>query len=147
MMPDIRLIDANAIVEKLKSYYEALSHDVQFELIRRDEVSSCIAELINAPTIDAQPVKHGHWEVKWKKEDYHEMDSGEYAWQYSKSVVHVTCSYCRNDIDSFEWDKSGKNAGGLREMAYKLQFNRIDSMKKPYCPNCGAKMGGDADER
>lgn len=55
-MPDVRLIDANAIVEKLKSYYEALSPDVQSELIRRDEVSSCIAELINAPTIDAQPV-------------------------------------------------------------------------------------------
>lgn len=61
-MPDVRLIDANAIVEKLKSYYEALSHDVQSELIRRDEVSSCIAELINAHTIDIQPVKHGTWE-------------------------------------------------------------------------------------
>ena len=60
-MPDVRLIDANAIVEKLKSYYEALSPDVQSELIRRDEVSSCIAELINAPTIDAQPVKRGKW--------------------------------------------------------------------------------------
>lgn len=60
-MPDVRLIDGNAIVEKLKSYYEALSPDVQSELIRRDEVSSCIAELINAPTIDAQPEKHGKW--------------------------------------------------------------------------------------
>lgn len=57
----MKLIDANAIVEKLQSYYEALSPDVYSELIRRDEVSSCIAELINAPTIDAQPVKHGHW--------------------------------------------------------------------------------------
>ena len=61
-MPDVRLIDGNAIVEKLKSYYETLSPDVQSELIRRDEVSSCIAELINAPTIGAQPVKHGKWE-------------------------------------------------------------------------------------
>jgi hypothetical protein len=57
----MRLVDADNIVAKLKSYYEALSPDVQSELIRRDEVSSCIAELINAPTIDAQPVKHGHW--------------------------------------------------------------------------------------
>jgi hypothetical protein len=63
-MPDVRLIDANAIVEKLQSYYESLSHDVYSELIRRDEVSSCIAELINAPTIDAQPVKRGKWETK-----------------------------------------------------------------------------------
>lgn len=64
-MPDVRLIDANALVEKFQSYYESLSPDVYSELIRRDEVSSCIAELINAPTIDAQPVKQGHWIRKY----------------------------------------------------------------------------------
>lgn len=62
-MDDVRLIDSKPILEKLKVYYDALSPDVQSELIRRDEVSSCIAELINAPTIDAQPVKHGEWIV------------------------------------------------------------------------------------
>lgn len=115
------------------------------DVIRKmsDEVSSSISELLNAPTIEAQPVKHGAWEVEWRKKDYYEMDSGVYAWQYSKSVVHVTCSCCGADIDSFDWDKSGKGAGGLREMAYKLQFDRIDSVKKPFCPNCGADMRGD----
>lgn len=52
MMLDVRLIDANAIVEKLQNYYETLSPDIYSEMIRRDEVSSCIAELINPVKIN-----------------------------------------------------------------------------------------------
>lgn len=96
-MPDIRLIDANAIVEKLKSYYEYLSPDVQSELIRRDEVSSCIAELINAPTIDAIPRE------KWNelKETIIEMrDNG---------CTSLACKFLTNLMEILE--KEGKNDG------------------------------------
>lgn len=99
-MPDVRLIDANAIVWKLKSYYEALSPDVQSELIRRDEVSSCIAELINAPTIDA--IQREKWNEL--KETIIEMrDSGGTATQ------KVACKFLTNLMEILE--KEGKNDG------------------------------------
>ena len=90
-MPDVRLIDGNAIVEKLKSYYETLSPDVQSELIRRDEVSSCIAELINAPTIDAQMAKHGKW-----LETHCDLICGVCKWEYSDELPYMS----RNGYDS-----------------------------------------------
>ena len=68
MMLDVRLIDANAIVEKLQNYYETLSPDIYSEMIRRDEVSSCIAELINAHTVDAQPTADIN--VKFNESDF-----------------------------------------------------------------------------
>lgn len=120
-MPDIRPIDANAIVEKLQRYYESLSPDVQSELIRRDEVSACIAELINAPTIDAQPVKHGHW-----------VDYG--------SGVGMYCSECRHRI---------RYRNGIRETTKfsdgEFEFVQYASKNGYYnfCPKCGAKMDGD----
>ena len=109
-MPDVRLIDANAIVEKLQSYYEALSPDVQSELIRRDEVSLCIAELINATTIDAQPVKNGYW-VQLPKA----LNPNENPCQ---------CSNCKSVVSFY-----------------------YGYPKSKYCPNCGAKMDGYADEQ
>lgn len=56
-MDDVRPIDANALIKKLQIYYESLSPDVYSEFIRRDEVSSCIAALMDAPTVDAESVK------------------------------------------------------------------------------------------
>lgn len=80
------------------------------------------------------------WDVTWRREDYHEMETGEYAWQYSQSVVHVTCSSCGRDSGSFVWSKKGKGESGLDGMAYKLQFERIAKLKTPYCAYCGKKM-------
>ena len=125
-MPDVRLIDANAIVEKLQSYYESLSPDVYSELIRRDEVSSCIAELINAPTIDAQPVMLGKW-----------VDYG--------SGVGMYCSECKHRI---------RYRNGIREktMFSDGKFNFVQYASKNgyynFCPKCGAKMdGSESDEQ
>lgn len=120
----MRLVDADNIVAKLKNYYESLSPDVQSELIRRDEVSSCIAELINAPTVDAQPVKHGHW-----------ADYG--------SGVGMYCSECRHRI---------RYRNGIRETAKfsdgEFEFVQYASKNGYYnfCPKCGADMRGDSDE-
>ena len=146
----IDLIDRSEVLYKFEEILPEADSLEWYEQAKPEEVKDLVDELysivLNMNRIDAEPVKIGTWNVEWRKEDYYEMEAGEHAWQYSKSVVHVTCSCCHADIDAFEWDKSGKGAGGLRGMAYKLQFNRIDSMKKPFCPNCGAKMdGGDAD--
>lgn len=122
-MPSVRPIDANAIIEKLQSYYESLSPVVYSEFIRRDEVSSCIAELINAPTIDVQPMKRGHWSECWRDPE--------------RNVISVICSACEN-----------ASLAHLPEKDLPVE----DVPKKicilmPYCPKCSAKMcGGDEDD-
>lgn len=121
-MPDIRLIDANAIIERLQNYYESLSPDIYSEMIRRDEVSSCIAELINAPTIDAQPVKpmndKAHWtdtdETVW---DARDKDSGE---EFEIDIVTAKCSVC------------GRWAEKVNAFSTYMTYE--------YCPHCGRKM-------
>lgn len=82
---EVRLIDANLVIQKLKSYYNKLSPSIYSEIIRRDEVSSCIAELINAPTVEAQPVKHGQW-IKHRIDDPKSILYG--------AVKDTTCSVC-----------------------------------------------------
>lgn len=98
-MPDIRLIDANAIVEKLQRYYESLSPDVYSELIRRDEVSSCIAEMINATTIDAQPVKHGMWRKRMSTSDSVKCCLCGYASIQESSYCGGCGAFMRGDAD------------------------------------------------
>ena len=121
-MPDVRLIDGNAIVEKLKSYYEALSPDVQSELIRRDEVSSFIAELINAPTIDAQPVKHGKWSECWRDP--------------ARNVISVICSACGDASIAY----LPKRDLTVDDVPKKI------CIQMPYCPKCCARMEVEEDE-
>ena len=112
----MRLIDANAIVEKLQNYYEVLSPDVYSELIRRDEVSSCIAELINEPTIDTQPVKHGHWSECWRDP--------------VRNIISVICSACE-DASITHLPR--------RDLTVDDVPKKICT-QMPYCPKCGAKM-------
>jgi len=47
MMPDVRLIDANALRKDIHTSY---SDDL-----------GILEHIDNAPTVDAQPVKHGRW--------------------------------------------------------------------------------------
>lgn len=89
---------------------------------------------------DVEHVNHGKWNVTWKCHNYHEMDSGDYAYQYSECMVHVTCSICGNDSGSFKWNKSGKGKAGIDGFAYKMQVAEMNALKTKYCPNCGAKM-------
>jgi hypothetical protein len=59
-MPDVRLIDANAIdVNDISCFYA--------DECRLDDVQDLID---SQPTVDAQPVKHGHWEQSASGELY-----------------------------------------------------------------------------
>ena len=86
----------------------------------------------NAPTIEAEPVRHGEWDSKYDEHD---------------GFYHHFCTECKNlaifaydeqdDYDEGmdgEWYLLGKNIVGIKE-------NLTD-----YCPNCGAKMDGESDE-
>ena len=63
-----RLIDANALLLKLKKSHdlfvdawEGFSNLPEEDKVRVDEISNCIADVFNAPTIDAVEVAHGYW--------------------------------------------------------------------------------------
>ena len=59
-MPDVRLIDANALEAKLKEAYEVTEYG-RFLSPYADAINALRSEVMSMPTIDAQPVKHGHW--------------------------------------------------------------------------------------
>lgn len=58
-MSEVRLIDANALMKKIEASYD-LFEGCEYigDKARRDELSSVMARIINAPTIEP---KQGHW--------------------------------------------------------------------------------------
>lgn len=126
MIPDVRLIDANALQ---RAFDDAHKDEPDFFccnfLNNAGNPSTeweCVDEILeNAPTIDAQPVKHGKW-----------VDYG--------SGVGMYCSECRHRI---------RYRNGIRETAMfsdgEFKFVQYASKNGYYdfCPKCGAKMDGD----
>ena len=69
MANEKRLIDANALKEKLQGHHDFFVDGVGgFRFLtpkdksRVDEIINCIAEIVNAPTVDAVEVAHARWE-------------------------------------------------------------------------------------
>ena len=74
MANEKRLIDANALIEKFRQHRDLLvsawngtKEMPPKDKARVDELGMCIAETLNAPTVDAVEVVHGRWE--WITED------------------------------------------------------------------------------
>lgn len=54
-MSEIRLIDANALFLKQKSHADLFKDSgIHDDIIRRDEATMALAEILNAPTIEAE---------------------------------------------------------------------------------------------
>lgn len=75
-MPDVRLIDANAVCRKISESIRQANewenearekkdtHGVKYAIDTRRSLLSMLSRVQEEPTIDAQPVKHGKWETK-----------------------------------------------------------------------------------
>ena len=107
-----RLIDANALSDKLKAHHDlfvnawgGFSNLPVKDKARVDEITHCIAEVTNAPTVDAVPVVHGRWSIK----DVISKKAG-YGVRY---YYHAECE---------------------------VAPCRLVECPDGYCPNCGAKM-------
>ena len=123
MATEKRLIDANALLLKLKKHHdlfidawEGFSNLPEKDKARVDEISNCIADVFNAPTVDAVEVVHGRWALVGGDLHYNG-----YA---------VACTIC-NKAHFVHFKKS---LGGL-------DLNELFELPN-YCPNCGAKMDG-----
>ena len=101
----MRLIDADALLERMK---------------RTNRYFNVKFDIEEAPTIEAEPVRHGQWVKAKLKKDYWGFDSdGDFGcW----SDYPVLCSSCKYDAT--------ENSTG----------------ETNFCPNCGAKMDGDSHE-
>ena len=76
-MSEVRLIDANELLKKKIHYGET---EYYF-----DHYAVQIEDIENAPTIDAELIRHGHWEVGWY------LVSTSRGRRYTKASV---CSCC-----------------------------------------------------
>lgn len=106
-MNEIRLIDANALEKSIDSPPYTLYNGS----MRCDWVEECIK---NAPTIEAEPVRHGEW-------------SPENTRPRSPKFI---CSEC------------GEVAQDRAKGAPRRDPPKKCSLK--FCPNCGAKMDGES---
>ena len=109
-----RLIDADALdmYERLKSYYGDAWRDAQ-------------KEIDNAPTVDAEPVRHGKW-----------IEDGSFKYKHGGRNSEV------KELFGTEWRV-------IRRIKCSL-CNKItlvdETILYEYCPHCGAKMRGEEDE-
>ena len=109
-----------------------------------DNVKSSVLDALEfAPSVEAEPVRHGRW-VKtrkhvWKKDEDGEID--EWAWDYevhngvSCEICHKSpCIHCKPDYDEKQ---------DCREHYTCSECGRVVLDLEPYC-HCGAKMDAKA---
>lgn len=105
----MRAIDADALIEVIDKKFQEHYGNTVYQFIH-DFFRFVIKQIRKAPTIEAEPVKHGRWY------DIVEFNNGE--------RIIATCSNC-------------KDRGELRTDRNEWGIWHINS---PRCPNCGAKM-------
>ena len=114
----MRLIDADALLERMK---------------RTNRYFNVKFDIEEAPTIEAEPVRHGRWILEAHKERVN------YRWN-----VTAECSEC---CDEKKEIYAGFFPGIPDYLAKDVILDSAKSVKlSNYCPNCGADMRGDSDE-
>ncbi len=94
----MRLKDADELLEKTEYLFKDLNSTEDFMGIGYNHgVGDSIAIIKNAPTIEAEPVKHGRW--KWHNEDgwyYSCSVCGHNAYGNTDNIVSGLWAYCPN---------------------------------------------------
>lgn len=106
----MRPIDADALLE---NKFEVIDYGDPIEVVE-------VSDIDDAPTIEAEPVRHGHIVKKKRvigRVEHHKCPECSHTWQKDK----------RCKIDEWLCSECGKV----------LAHNYTN-----YCPNCGAKMVG-----
>lgn len=118
-MPDVRLIDANALIKQIEEIHCKDCDNYNGAMCRACEWMDAMDYIEDAPTIDAQPVKHGHWII----EEEEPMYGGH------RKIWSLRCSECRKDPIKHI-------GGGLSNWWFQTP---------EFCPVCGSDNRGDSD--
>ena len=84
-----RLIDADALVEKEYWHSEHPSVD---DLFAEGVDAVDVSDIDNAPTIEAEPVRHGYWMCG----DYYDIGDVCSECDWDSGMVNPTLRYCPN---------------------------------------------------
>lgn len=116
-----RLIDANALKEKMQENHDFFVDGVggfryltPKDKARVDEITHCIAEITNAPAVDAVEVVHAEW-----------LDGSGISRDGSIAYESIDCSHC---VEVFKIETHDREY-------WKARFK--------VCPFCGAIMDGE----
>lgn len=85
----MRLIDADALVEKAYWHGEHPSID---DLFAEGMDAVDVSDIDNAPTIEAEPVRHGYWMCG----DYYDIGDVCSECDWDSGMVNPTLRYCPN---------------------------------------------------
>ena len=91
-MDEVRLVDANSILKKLKSELDGIQRETNYPIGIADGVSFAIATIDTAPTIETQPVKRGMW-----VETHCDLICSVCKWEYIDELPYMS----RNGYDSY----------------------------------------------
>lgn len=89
--------------------------DSEYELGKQNQYDEDILALIDVPTVEVEPVRHGRWIIKSNPEN---------GW------YKITCSECGEDETT---------------VAPCIGFMPNVKVIWDFCPNCGARMDGGGD--
>lgn len=112
---EVRLIDANALHAKI---YE----DSERSYGASANIAQVLLRIETAPTIEAKPVRYGRW-----------IEKPPYSDETVKGLeFQIVCSECDAQNSSITFDE---NCVPIAKTFYRTR----------YCPNCGSRMDGGAD--
>ena len=130
----MRLIDANALKEKLQEHhdffvnaYGGFKNLSPNDKSRVDEITHCISEIDNAPTVEPfEPDYVGAERLKARQRGYEEG-------YHNGMEIGKTLN---PKIKQSEWIET--------EFGSKCPFCEVVNVSyyRNFCPNCGARMGG-----
>lgn len=91
-MPDVRLIDANTLIKRIEGTHCKDCDSYNGAMCRACEWMDAMDYIEDAPTVNAQPVKHGKW-----YETHCDLICGVCKWEYSDELPYMS----RNGYDSY----------------------------------------------
>lgn len=105
-MPDVRLIDANALMKRIEEVYCKDCNSHNGVMCRACAHMDDMDFIEDAPTIDAQPVKHGHW-IECDSQPNQKMCSSCRGVGVAKDIAQffTHCPFCGADMRG---DKDGR---------------------------------------
>lgn len=104
-MSEVRLIDANALSERLKDLDEWCGD------VRKPGIEQARCMVHESPTVDAEVVRHGRWEPQtWYDEKAGKDRRAGYGCslcRHASAIKHPGCPWCRAKMDAKEGESNG----------------------------------------